>query len=159
MIPDFGDGKSRRRLGDIMSHAKLYLLTQVGVAGAEVSQSNAVNELAMWHVIGDPTLEIWTENPNPNLLPGEFTFEQGEDSATLTYAVDGAIATAYQVSVSRVARAVEFVAIGRARVADGRAAMEYFQQPLRGLDVFLVVNAENAVSRYLAWARVEDSKV
>jgi hypothetical protein len=155
MIPDFGDGKSRRRLGDIMNHAKLYLLTQVGVAGAEVSQSNALNELAMWHVIGDPTLEIWTENPNPNLLPGEFTFEQGEDSATLTYAVDGAIATAYQVNVARV---VEFVAIGRARVVDGRAAMEYFQQPLRGVDVVLVVNAENAVGRYLAWARVEDSK-
>ena len=97
-----------------MNHAKLYLLTQVGVAGTKVSEYTAINELALWHVVGDPTLEIWTESPTQNLLPGDFAFEQGEDSATLTYAVDGAIATAYQAKVTRVARAVEFVPIGRA---------------------------------------------
>ena len=128
-----------------MNHAKLYLLTQVGVSGAKVSENNALNELYMWHVIGDPTLEIWTENPNPNLLPDDFTLAPGADSATLTYAENGAIVTAYQVDPA----SGEFVAIGRAPVANGRATIDYFQRPVTGVDIILAVSAENAVSRYL----------
>jgi hypothetical protein len=116
------------------------------MGGAKVSEKDALNELAMWHVIGDPTLEIWTENPNPNLLPDDFTLEQGEDSMTLSYAVDGAIVTMYQVDPA----SGEFVAIGRAPVVNGRAKIEYFQQPLRGVEIILTISAENAVSRYLA---------
>lgn len=145
MIGGFGDTKSRRRMGDIMNHAKLYLLTQVGLADAKASEKDALNELAMWHVIGDPTLEIWTENPNPNLLPGDFTFDPGDNSATLAYAVDGPIVTAYQVDPS----SNEFVAIGRAPVVDGRANIEYFQRPVPDAQVILTVSAENAVSRRL----------
>jgi hypothetical protein len=145
MISGFGDSKSRVRLGDIMNHAKLYLLTRVDVGGAKVSESDALNELYMWHVIGDPTLEIWTENPNPNLLPDDFTLGQGADSATMTYAVNGAIVTAYQVDPA----SGEFVAIGRAPVVNGRAIIEYFQRPVTGVDIILAVSAENAVSRYL----------
>ena len=145
MIPGFGDGESRTRLGDIMNHAKLYLLTQIDLGGVGVSENNAFNELAMWHVIGDPTLEIWTENPNPNVLPDDFTLEQGEDSMTLSYAVDGAIVTVYQVDPT----SNGFVAIGRAPVVNGRAKIEYFQQPLRGVEIILTVSAENAVSRYI----------
>jgi hypothetical protein len=145
MIPGFGDGKSRVRLGDIMNHAKLYLLTQIGLGGVGVSENNAFNELAMWHVIGDPTLEIWTENPNPNVLPDDFTLEQGEDSAKLSYAVDGAIVTMYQVDPS----SNEFIAIGRAPVVDGGATIEFFQNPLPGVELILSISAENAVSLYL----------
>jgi PKD repeat protein len=145
MISGFGDAKSRVRLGDIMNHAKLYLLTQVDMAGAGVSENDALNELYMWHVLGDPTLEIWTENPNPNLLPDDFSFEQGEDSAILTYAADGATVTAYQVDPA----GNGFVAIGRAPVVNGRANIEYFQQPLPGVAIILAVSAEDAVSRRL----------
>ena len=143
-IGSFGDDKSRRRLGDIMNHAKLYLLTQVGVSGAGVSESNAINELAMWHVIGDPTLEIWTENPNPNPLPGDFTFKQEDGSAIFEYTVEGATVTVYQVDSRN-----EFVPIGRASVVDGRATIDYFQRPVRGVDLILSVTAQNAVSRLL----------
>ena len=99
----------------------------------------------MWHVIGDPTLEIWTENPNPNLLPEDFALEQGDNSAMLTSAINGAIFTAYQVDPS----SNEFVAIGRAPVVDGRANIEYFQRPVPDAQVILTVSAENAVSRRL----------
>lgn len=143
MVGNFGDAKSRRRLGDIMNHAKLYLLTQVGVTGTEVSESNALNELALWHVIGDPTLEIWTGNPNP--LPDDFTFQQEDDSATLDYAVEEAVITVYQVDPS----SNEFVPIGRAQVVDGRATIEYFQQPISDAELILTVSAQNAVSRLL----------
>jgi hypothetical protein len=99
----------------------------------------------MWHVIGDPTLEIWTENPNPNLLPDDFTLEQGEDSITLSYVVDGAIVTVYQVDPT----SNGFVAIGRAPVVNGRATIEFFQNPLPGVELILAISAENAVSRHL----------
>jgi hypothetical protein len=145
MIPGFGDAKSHTRLGDIMNHAKLFLLTQIGLGGVGVSESSALNELYMWHVIGDPTLEIWTENPNPNLLPDDFNLEQGAESAKLIYAVDGAIVTMYQVDPA----SNEFVPIGRAPVVDGQATIEYFQQPLRGVEIIMTVSAENAVSRHI----------
>jgi len=108
-----------------------------------VSENNALNELALWHVIGDPTLEIWTETPNP--LPDDFTFQQEDDSATLTYAVEEAIVTVYQIDPS----SNEFVPIGRAPVVDGRATIEYFQRPVRDTELILTVSAQNAVSRLL----------
>ncbi|MFC1929245.1 C25 family cysteine peptidase [Chloroflexota bacterium] len=143
MIGNFGDAKSCRRLGDILNHARLYLLTKVGVAGTKTSGQTALNVLALGHVIGDPTLEIWTENPNP--LPDDFTFKQEDDSATLYYAVEEAIVTVYQIDPA----SNEFVPIGRAQVVDGRATIEYFQRPIRGAELILTVSAENAVSRRL----------
>ena len=97
----------------------------------------------MWHVIGDPTLEIWTENPNPNLLPEDFALEQGDNSAMLTSAINGAIFTAYQVDPS----SNEFVVVGRATVVDGQAKIEYLQGPVSDAQVILSISAENAVSR------------
>ena len=128
-----------------------YLRSHVDMGRAKESENNALNELYMWHVIGDPTLEIWTENPNPNLLPDDFTLEQGGDSAKLIYAADGATVTAYQIDpVTK-----GFVAIGRAPVVDGRATIEYFQQPLSGVNIILAVSAENAVSRHLTYIQSE----
>jgi len=143
IVGNFGDAKSRRRLGDIMNHAKLYLLTQAGVAGTEISEQDALNELVLWHVIGDPTLEIWIANPNP--LPDDFTFKQEDDSATLYYAVEEAIVTVYQTNPA----SNEFVPIGRAQVVDGQATINYFQRPVYGAELILTVSAENAVSRRL----------
>ena len=145
MVSNFGDAKSRRRLGDVLNHAKLYLLTQVGVSGTKTSGQTALNELALWHVIGDPTLEIWTENPYP--LPDDFTFQQKDDSATLTYAVEEAVVTVYQINPA----SNEFVPIGRAMVLDGQATINYFQRPVRGAELIITVSAENAVSRRLTF--------
>jgi hypothetical protein len=79
------------------------------------------------------------------MLPDDFTLEQGGDSAKLSYAVDGAIVTMYQVDPS----SNEFIAIGRAPVVDGRATIEFFQNPLPGVELILSISAENAVSLYL----------
>lgn len=63
-VPDFGGDESLRRLGDILNHAKAYVATQVGISGQGTSQNAYESELILYHVLGDPTLEMWTENPH-----------------------------------------------------------------------------------------------
>ncbi len=62
-IPTFGSNTPRRRLADTLDHGKMYMLSQIGVAGAGVSLDSAISELNMWHAFGDPTLEMWTRKP------------------------------------------------------------------------------------------------
>lgn len=45
------------RLGDILNYAKSYLLVAHGLS------SGVKNHFEIYHVIGDPTLQIWTDTP------------------------------------------------------------------------------------------------
>jgi hypothetical protein len=48
-----------KRLGDILNYAKSYLLVAHG------TNSGVKSHFEMYHVIGDPTLQLWSEEPQP----------------------------------------------------------------------------------------------
>lgn len=64
VVPE-GGNTSLRRLGDILNYGKSYLAGQVGVAqtAGSVSQSEANTDIVLYHVYGDPTMQMWTSNP------------------------------------------------------------------------------------------------
>jgi len=47
-----------RRIGDVLNYAKVYLLAQHG------ANQETKKQFERYHVIGDPTLEIWAKNPS-----------------------------------------------------------------------------------------------
>jgi hypothetical protein len=50
--------EGRCLLGDVANHGKLYLLTKLGI-----QQQNAINHLRLYNAFGDPTQELWADNP------------------------------------------------------------------------------------------------
>lgn len=95
-IPTFGGATSKKRLGDILNHGKLYLMSKVGfeVMGGNIDSASANNELYLWHVLGDPTMKIRTNNPiliSPIILYRELTF-----GINLQYPQEGAEVTVFQ---------------------------------------------------------------
>lgn len=146
-IPNFGGDKSFRRLGDILNHAKLYLWTQVGATG--ISGGTVINEMYLWHVIGDPTLEIWTSNPHNNDLPLAFAAEQHEGSLIVDYAINGATITAFQqipLGAGTVDESHRFVPIGRGVVENGQAQIDHFRDPEREAPIRLSVSNPDSIS-------------
>ncbi len=138
-LPAYGTGVSHRRLGDILNYAKMYLLTQVDVAGQGTSYGDAVNELYLYHVLGDPTMEIWTEDPDKLPLPSGFSIINIQESKIeIGYPLDEAIITAYKETPNGL------FPIGRAKVVDGVATLDLVQFPGEGT-LSLAASAENAV--------------
>src|SRR6185295_310233 len=60
LAPAFGSSTPKFRLGDIMDHGKLYLATQIGVAqpAGAIALQDYTDEIILYHVFGDPTLEM-----------------------------------------------------------------------------------------------------
>jgi hypothetical protein len=140
VLPSFGGNVPKRRLGDILNHAKLYLITQIGVASAKVSYASLVDELLLYHVIGDPTLEMWTKDPYVITLPGNFTLGGiNTGSLTIQYAGDGSVLTAYQQTPNGL------IPVGRAPVAGGQAVIEFFEQPIFGEDLLLAAQIDDSI--------------
>ena len=137
-LPAFGDGASKRRLGDILNHGKLYMLSQLGVAGSGVDGLSAVNELLIWQVYGDPTLEMWTSRPT--LLHADHAFTTLDAALKVSYGVEGATITALQMS------AEELVPVGRGVVQGGVAVLPFVEKPVPGAPILLSASKENAVS-------------
>jgi hypothetical protein len=138
-IPDFGDAVSKRRLGDILNHAKVYMFTQTDVE--DLSLSMVVDQLVLFHVIGDPTLEMWTAPPL--MLVGDFSAAMFPKELRVHYPHEGATITAFQDTGDGV------VPIGRAVVKDGEAILQYVVPPLGRLPILLSASKANAVSRLL----------
>ena len=143
-VSDFGDNTSHRRLGDMLVHAKIYLATQIGVAGTTepVSINDFADELKLWHVIGDPTTEMWTNQP---LLLGSLASILATEGAfQVNYQQEGATITALQMTESGV------VPVGRAVVHNGVANIPYFVPPNPGGPVQFTATFENGVSAVLS---------
>lgn len=140
VLPDFGNNKSKRRLGDILNHAKLYLVSRIGLDTDGTSYANAYDELLLYHVIGDPTLEIWTSDPNVITLPGDFVLGTvGLDDLVIQYAVEGAVITAYQDTPNGP------YPVGRAPVVGGTATIGFFQAPALGENLLLSAQTGDSV--------------
>ena len=141
VVPSFGSNVSQRRLGDILNHAKLYLLTQIGVSGQGTNYADAYNELLLYHVIGDPTLEMWTRDPRAFTLAPEFIYKGlTQNILTIEFPTDGATITAYRKSA-----AAPLQPIGRGIVVGGVAQLQLAATPGEG-ELLLAASLENAVS-------------
>jgi hypothetical protein len=114
-VPGFGTD-SIDRLGDILNYAKLYTLSQIGVAGTtpDVGTSYAFDTLNLYHVFGDPTLEMWTSNPYDLDLASLYKLlDLDSRQLVVEYPLPGAILTAYQL------RDGQPVPLGRGTVPEG----------------------------------------
>lgn len=141
-VADFGDNTRKRRLGDILNHGKLYLITQVGVAGTTVgpSQWEVTSDLYMWHALGDPTLEMWTARPFRK-LPIDFqAYWINPILLKVKFAAENAILTAYQQTKDGI------VHLGRTKVTNGEAVIQMLQRPVSGAPIQLIASAEDDVS-------------
>jgi hypothetical protein len=141
-VTDFGDNTRYKRLGDILNYGKLYLITQIGVAGTTEAPTewNVTSELYMWHVLGDPTLEMWTRRPL-NALPWGFAAQWANAfSLKVKYAAENATITAFQQTRNGV------VHVGRGKVRNGEAILTVVQRPIANEPIQFIASAENEVS-------------
>ena len=120
LLPNNGGHVPILRLGDILNFGKAYLAGQVGVtqSSGTISSSDSDEDINLWHVFGDPTLEIWTARPNRALRP-EFEIVLRETGRIqLSYGAEGAIITILRNGVP----------LGRARVLNGVADIHLISQ-------------------------------
>lgn len=134
--PEGAGNTGQRRLGDILNHAKMYLLAQPGEGPAWETAWH--DNVYLFHVIGDPTLEMWTAQPG--VLTAEHFVRFFPTWLELTYPVEGATITASQNAEDGT------VPIGRAVVKDGVATLEYVMAPREGLRILFSASKANAVS-------------
>jgi hypothetical protein len=143
MDPAFGAPSSLTRLGDILNQAKRYTLTKFGLVGttAPYTLQIAQDELFLYHVLGDPTLEMWTAPPRR--LPLEYELLVRPELLEVRYAVERSTITAFQ-EVEGANRN-----IGRAPVINGEAFLSYVEKPVEGVPIQLSASLLNAVSQQL----------
>ena len=140
------------RLGDILSHAKVYLFTAAAapdLANSEAPLTEVLSELNLYHLLGDPTLAMWTLPPSS--LPATPTsFDVLEGAFQVGYGVEGATITALQVrQIGDDVANWEMLPIGRARVKNGVATLSFVNQPWSDVPILLSASKLNAVSRPL----------
>lgn len=142
-VQDFSDNSRKRRLGDILTHGKLYLITQVGMTGTTTpapSQWEATSDLYMWHALGDPTLTMWTSRPLRKLPYSFQAYWANTITLKIKYAAENAWLTAFQQTKDGV------VHLGRARVKNGEANMQLLQRPVSGAQIQLIAGNDDDVS-------------
>lgn len=136
MLPDFGPSLPRRRLGDVLDHGKLWLFDTLGY-----DHWNARSHAWLYHLFGDPTMELWTKDPNAIELPDTFYVEMQQGFVDIWYETDGAMLTAWQdLGAGKV------LPVGRATVVDGRASLEFFLAPDADLPLAFSASLEGAIS-------------
>jgi hypothetical protein len=143
VVPGYGNNKRHRRLGDMLNHAKLYLLTQIGTTF--VGGDTVRDMFFLYHVLGDPTLEMWTAAPNPVLVPGLQFLGASQSQIELTFndaAFEGAELTLYQPDATG-----ENIPVGRGLVeADGSVRITPFQLWEPDDDVLFALTREDLVA-------------
>jgi hypothetical protein len=141
-VPDFG-GQRWDRLGDILNRARARI-----AVGHQMSDPGSEDYQVAWayvrilNLFGDPTLRVWTENPNtlPGSIPGYWV---AGPVLELHYPLDGVIITAVEPTPRG------FTPIGRAVVRDGVARLEYAVEPSDFSAVRFFASKPGAVSRAL----------
>jgi hypothetical protein len=150
LAPGFGGNVSQRRLGDILDHGKLYLATQIGVAqpAGSISLQDYLDEIVLYHALGDPTQEMWTSNPHRIILPPFFELALEPNRLLVLYAQEGAEITALQKMGDGSVRP-----IGRGIVRNGVAELPFVETHLGAIvprSLTLSASFANAVSVLLA---------
>lgn len=141
-IPAFGAPKAHKRLGDILHHGKMYLLTQGGFAIEGVWWSDVGDGLRMWHCIGDPTLQLWTSFPHTTAFPSTLTATLAETGIAIENAAGAAgdRITALQADSDGAMRP-----IGRGTIGpDGTVLLPYFSRPIPDADIQFSIESEGS---------------
>jgi len=131
MDPAFGDATPHRRMGDMLFHARLYMMAKYG------GGSNTVRHWLLYNLLGDPTVRLWTASPY-RLRPGHVLHVLPE-WLEVQYAEEGSVITAFQETADGV------LPVGRGVVKDGIATLPYVERPRPGLPIRLAAAAEGAV--------------
>jgi hypothetical protein len=139
MDAGFGGPEPNARLGDMLNHARIYMLEKYG------ENTNTERHWFLYNLLGDPTLEMHTGMPYE--LPRDFVAIKFPDFIHVDYGFDGATITAWQETPDGVR------AIGRGVVQGGVARISYFEQPLEREPIKLSADAEGAVPRLLGETR------
>lgn len=135
--PNFGSPFAQRRLGDMLNHARLYMIVNYGAG------SNTHRHVLLYQVFGDPTLEMWTAEPR--VLPEiPLEVELYPDFIEVLYPVNDAVITALQETPDGLRP------IGRGRVDDGVALLELAEQPISGVPIQYSANMENHIPAQLS---------
>lgn len=152
VAPGFSTNTVRRRLADILDHGKIYLLTQYGVAqpAGDIALEAVTGEWVMWHAFGDPTAELWMENPHQFLLPIEFALFLEPQMLRVQYSAEGATITAFQQLKDGLAP------IARGIVEGGVARVPFFLPPDPDQPIMLVASLANSVSVLLTGGTLPD---
>ncbi|MDQ3010502.1 MAG: hypothetical protein M3X11_07345, partial [Acidobacteriota bacterium] len=98
------------------------------------------SELYMWHVIGDPTLEMWTSNPHSFTIDPEILAKINKYELQIRFPYDEAVITAFQETRGGP------IPIGRGVVKNGEASFSLLNLPRPGAEIKFVANVENRVS-------------
>ena len=138
-IPGFGSNTSKRRLGDILNHGKMYLFTQAGVEGTGVSWANTGDELRLWNCLGDPTLEIWTKYPYAKTLPISVFPHYLNGALQVDFPIAGAQITATQTDGN-----ARIIPVGRIVTKQGVNTMPLFQTPNLQAPIDWAITLEDA---------------
>jgi hypothetical protein len=153
-LPYFGGTESTPRLGDILNHAKLYLLCEINcagtsTAGGDISSGASYDELLMWHAFGDPTLELWTEWPYGIILPETLQARLvAANALQIDHETEGATVTVFRQSATGAA----LTPLGRGVVQQGVASVALLEGAAvrEGDDLEIAVTLGNAISRSVA---------
>jgi hypothetical protein len=140
-ITTFGGNVPMRRMGDILNHGKMYLLSQLNLID-HVNASTVIDEIHMWHVFGDPTLEIWTAYPYDITLPSVAQGTWLGNTLRVQYAMNNVTVTATQTNVIG-----GVTAFGRGVVQGGVVDLPMAGTPSANKDTHLAFNRDNAISR------------
>ena len=127
------------RIGDMLHQARLRMLALVEADGATAGYVR--DQYLMYHVIGDPTLQMWTSQPDPLPTGHELTMLDGR--ALVDYPVDGASVTLWESD------RLGTRPIGRATVEDGQAEVAFEVEPSPLVQLQVSVDADDRVPRRL----------
>ena len=138
--PDFGDDRERHRLGDMLNHARARMT--VSYAGVDPSVDGyyvAWSYARMLTLFGDPTLEVWLENPDP--LPNHGHDFVAGPVLELVYPLGGATITVFEQTAGGL------VPIGRAVAQeDGSVVIHPVVSPTNTGALRFFASAPGAVS-------------
>ena len=148
-VPEGGNTRTRR-MGKILNYAKVYIMGQVGVSqtAGSVSNGTANGDVLMYHLFGDPTMKMWKQNPNQNLLVTD---------ATISGIISGSWHVRYSQNNATITAMQAGNAIAQGTVENGIAALEFLAERQAGTPVSFIVNHDDSVAVTLSMQQISSS--
>ena len=134
--PGYGPAFPRKRIGDMLTHARLYMAWSYGWG------TNTKRHFLLYHGFGDPTVGMWGHPPAE--LPVFVEIDLRPEFLQIWYAFEGAVVTAWQEM-----RGGEFLPLGRGTIRDGSVELEYVNSPVAGVPIQLAASADDAITTAL----------
>ncbi|MBI2433023.1 MAG: hypothetical protein HYV26_09145 [Candidatus Hydrogenedentes bacterium] len=143
-IASFGGASSKKRLGDILNHGKLYLCSKIGfsVMGEIIDGSSATNELYLWHVLGDPTMKIRTNSPYNIVLSPEVKYRVLSFGVNLEYPENGTEFTVFEVGPT----GGDPLPIGRGVVENGAATIRFNRERNPNMSLQFIASLDDSLA-------------